>query len=174
MLKNYFRFQHPIKKQAIQCLTSKRQKRPLAILPKKCSHIALNKLLFYTDFLHFKKTGRSLTGLRYAAIDFGPVPNHYSSLYEMMLDEGIIELSGNMTDFGYTERFHLPEGKQCYISVFSDAERETLSKVVAKFNNISTSDIVALSHKEEAWLQFNENKSLIPYTMAYFLKAIPD
>ena len=133
---------------------------------------AMNKLLFYADFLHFKRTGRSITGLRYAAIDFGPVPDHYGALYEMMFDSGIILISGSMTDYGFTERFLLPEGKETNTSVFTEQEMETLQKVFEELNGKSTVEIVDLSHKEDAWVQYQSTKSIIPYFMAFYLKAI--
>lgn len=34
----------------------------------------MNKLLFYMDFLSYRKTGKSLTGLTYRALPYGPVP----------------------------------------------------------------------------------------------------
>lgn len=37
----------------------------------------LNKKMFYADFLSYKKHGRSISGLAYRAIQFGPVPEHY-------------------------------------------------------------------------------------------------
>ena len=40
----------------------------------------LNKLLFYADFLHYKMHGISISGLKYAAIDHGPVPDNYEIL----------------------------------------------------------------------------------------------
>jgi uncharacterized phage-associated protein/DNA-binding transcriptional regulator YiaG len=133
---------------------------------------ALNKLLFYADFLHFKQTGRSITGLRYAAIDFGPVPDHYSSLYEMMTDEGIVAISGIMTEFGYTERFMLGDDRNTDLSVFSEKEISTLEKVYEQLKGKTTAEIVELSHQEEAWLQYNLTQSLIPYQSAYYIKAV--
>jgi len=38
--------------------------------------------MFYSDFLHFKKYGISISGLRYQAIEFGPVPVHYRTIYD--------------------------------------------------------------------------------------------
>jgi hypothetical protein len=42
----------------------------------------LNKLLFYADFKHFCKTGLGITGLTYTAIQHGPVPNNYNTIFE--------------------------------------------------------------------------------------------
>lgn len=37
-------------------------------------HIKLLKLVYYLDLAHFRMTGRTVTGLRYEAWPFGPVP----------------------------------------------------------------------------------------------------
>lgn len=41
---------------------------------RHASHIKLLKLLFYMDLVHFRRTGRTVTGLQYEAWQFGPVP----------------------------------------------------------------------------------------------------
>ncbi|MBL7966988.1 MAG: DUF4065 domain-containing protein [Prolixibacteraceae bacterium] len=132
---------------------------------------AMNKLLFYADFLHFKNTGRSITGLKYVAIDFGPVPNHYGSMYEMLMDENIIGINGSMTDFGFTERF-VPGQIEIDKSVFDDSETSDIDRIVREIGKKSTKEIVEQSHQEEAWLENQESKSTISYFSAYTLKAI--
>lgn len=46
---------------------------------RNCGVTKLFKLLYFLDFEHFKKTGRSVTGLEYSAWKMGPVP---VSLYD--------------------------------------------------------------------------------------------
>lgn len=41
---------------------------------KYCGLVKLFKLLYYTDMLHFREAGRSVTGLDYRALPYGPVP----------------------------------------------------------------------------------------------------
>lgn len=41
---------------------------------KNCGLVKLFKLLYFLDMLHFKETGRPVTGLRYHALPYGPVP----------------------------------------------------------------------------------------------------
>jgi uncharacterized phage-associated protein len=41
---------------------------------RHCGKTKLCKLLYYLDFIHFKETGRSVTGQDYFAWQFGPVP----------------------------------------------------------------------------------------------------
>lgn len=44
---------------------------------KFCGITKLCKLLYYLDFLHFRETGRSVTGLDYYAWQQGPVPKNF-------------------------------------------------------------------------------------------------
>ena len=60
-------------------INSERQKLIHAIIyfasnTRACSKIKMFKLLYFLDFEHFKTTGRSVTGLKYSAWKFGPVP----------------------------------------------------------------------------------------------------
>lgn len=132
---------------------------------------AMNKLLFYTDFLHFKNTGRSITGLKYVAIDFGPVPDHYSALYEMLTEENTVSINGTMTDFGFTERFY-PGRKVANLSVFDESEMKDIREIINYLGSKSTKEIVEQSHAEEAWVENQLDKSLISYLSAFSLKPV--
>jgi len=46
---------------------------------KYCGKTKLMKLLYFLDFIHFRETGKSVTGLNYYAWKMGPVPK---DLYE--------------------------------------------------------------------------------------------
>ena len=49
--------------------------------------------MFYADFNHYRKTGQSISGLQYRALNFGPVPDHYATIYDNTpeLDKRLIE-----------------------------------------------------------------------------------
>jgi len=53
----------------------------------------LNKLLFYADFAFYKLHGRSISGATYCAIDMGPVPDNFSTIYEKLVKEGVLNVS---------------------------------------------------------------------------------
>ena len=173
-LENLFQTSNPNRASGYSLFSKEKTEQAVLFFAKNMApyKTALNKLLFYSDFLHFKQTGRSLTGLCYAAIDFGPVPNHYSSLYEMMTDEGLIKIEGSITDFGYTERIVPGDSKYFNDSIFSSSEIGVLQQILNRFKAQSTREIVDLSHQEEAWIVNHTAKSLIPYPFAYFLRAI--
>lgn len=43
----------------------------------KCGKTKLLKLLYFLDFIHFKQTGKSVTGFQYYAWEMGPVPKQF-------------------------------------------------------------------------------------------------
>jgi uncharacterized phage-associated protein/transcriptional regulator with XRE-family HTH domain len=124
--------------------------------------LKLNKLLFFTDFTHYKNFGTSISGLSYRAIQYGPVPANYDNIYAYLESENIVS----------TQFLKLPNGgaREVFISendydntLFSDEENDTIRAILEKFANISTWEIVDLSHKEKAWKDLEDKKELIGY-----------
>lgn len=133
----------------------------------------INKLLFYSDFLMFKKSCFSISGMRYKAIDMGPVPNNFQSIFEYL--SNINEINITTTEFsnGYTgEKFTVRENRYFKADLFSANELETLERVANVFKSTSTHDIIELSHLEEAWKKNEKGKSEISYEYAFELNQI--
>ncbi|MDG3582480.1 MULTISPECIES: type II TA system antitoxin MqsA family protein [Flavobacteriaceae] len=129
----------------------------------------LNKLLFYADFLHYKQEAVSMSGTRYRAINMGPVPNNYNSIYDFMNTKNAIDIIEREYDWGYSKEFKAK--KDFEENLFSDLELEILNKVKNRFEKMSTTEIVNFSHLEDAWIENYENgKSLIDYKYAFNLK----
>lgn len=122
----------------------------------------LNKKMFYADFLHFKRHGISISGLRYQAIHYGPVPVHYNTIYDHI--PGLL----CKTEFiGNHECTLLKSEIEADCSVFNAKELSTLQEINEKLSPISTSEIIELSHREEAWLLHYPDMDIIPYSDAY-------
>ena len=51
---------------------------------KYCGNTKLAKLLYHLDFLHFKETGKSVTGLQYYAYPYGPYPIQNNNISYVM------------------------------------------------------------------------------------------
>lgn len=133
----------------------------------------MNKLLFYADFLMFKKSCFSISGKRYVAIDRGPVPDKYASIYEYLANENVIEIQYTEFPSGYTgEQFQAREDRKFNAELFTENELETLEKVASVFKDTGTNDIITLSHLEEAWKKSVKNKSVISYEYAFELNQI--
>lgn len=128
----------------------------------------LNKLLFYSDFLNYKVEVVSMSGTRYRAIDKGPVPNNYNSIYDFMKSCDAIEIVEKEYDWGYSKQF-VPIRDFNPGEMFNQDELEVLNRVYQEFKNKSTSEIVEFSHKEDAWIEnFKNGKSLIDYNKYAF------
>jgi uncharacterized phage-associated protein len=134
----------------------------------------INKMLFYADFLNFKKAAVSISGCRYRAIDMGPVPNNFNSLFDYIAENDHIDIDAIPFPNGSIGEQFLPnKTRKLDDSVLSSTERETLNEVVEKFKKVKTNQIIDLSHKEEVWEKnFKNGKSLINYLDAFRLVNI--
>ena len=132
----------------------------------------MNKLLFYADFLMFKKSCFSISGVRYNAIDMGPVPNNFQSIYEYLVNKEVIEINYTQFSKGIGEKFKARINRPFSASLFTLAELEVLKKVSSAFKPLSTIDTIELSHKENGWLKNEKNKNVISYKFAFDLTEI--
>ena len=133
----------------------------------------MNKLLFYADFLMFKQSCFSISGVRYNAIDMGPVPNNFQSIFEYLANNDEIDVFYTQFDQGYTgERFVPRKDRPFNSGWFSESELQVLSKVTAAFKSTSTTEMIELSHLEEAWKKNEKNKQTISYEYAFDLTQI--
>lgn len=67
----------------------------VAWLAKTCPDMfktKLAKLLWLVDFGHFRRQRISITGLAYARLPFGPVPDHFQILLGSLEEMGVVQL----------------------------------------------------------------------------------
>ena len=122
----------------------------------------LNKYLFYSDFLNFKNTGYSITGLSYAASPRAPAPNQYDYLYQLLNEKGYIEKEDvPISDKDIFERYK--PSLEFDKSFFNEDELNSMKNVFDKFQFLRTNEIIDLCHKEKAWIENIANKHLISY-----------
>jgi putative zinc finger/helix-turn-helix YgiT family protein len=134
--------------------------------------LKLNKQLFFTDFTHYKNHGTSISGLSYRAIKYGPVPANYDNIYAYLENEQLISSQFLKLSNGGAREVFVSEG-EFDKNLFTEEEKETINTIVEKFANISTWDIVDLSHEEKAWNELEAGKKLIGYQdYAFELKAV--
>ena len=102
----------------------------------------MNKLLFYTDFLCYKKYGRAMSGLAYKAIQYGPVPVRWDRVYSLVdgVNQDIVEFES-----GYSG-VKLDSLLTSDMNVFSPEELSVLESVYENFKNSSriTQDVPIL------------------------------
>ena len=122
--------------------------------------------MFYADFLHYKMHGQSISGLQYQAIQYGPVPLHYDTVYDNI--DGISKEIVVAHDMESTKL----SCNLCDTDVFSEQELKTLNDVLAIIQPMSTQEIIDKSHKEDAWLHYRDGNQLIPYSEAFSIQLV--
>lgn len=133
----------------------------------------MNKLLFYADFLMFKESCFSISGVRYNAINMGPVPHNFQSVFEYLSNNNEIDIYySEFSNGGYGEQFIAKPNRPFNATIFSITELRVLKKIAEIFKNTSTNDIIELSHLEKAWKENEQTKNVISYEYAFELSQI--
>jgi putative zinc finger/helix-turn-helix YgiT family protein len=131
----------------------------------------MNKLLFYADFLMFKQSCFSISGVRYKAIDRSPVPFNFQSVFEYLANEGAIDIKTTEFQGGYSgEQFFARSSRPFNQERFTDSELQVIRHVASVFKNTATTEIVEKSHAERAWKENITGKGLISYEYAFELR----
>jgi transcriptional regulator with XRE-family HTH domain len=131
----------------------------------------MNKLLFYADFLHYSRTGFSITGLTYIAITHGPVPQNYGSIYDRLFKTGIVALAE--VDFNdFTGEQFINTGNQPDLELFTPSELKAITDVEQQLGNLKTNQIISISHNENAWQQNVDDFGRISYDYGFELKVV--
>jgi len=129
----------------------------------------LNKLLFYADFKHFKEYGASITGLCYAHLPLGPVPDQFEPLFQRLteLDPTLINEEDTSLDCA-AEYFRCNTAPDT--TTLSFTEIQVLIQVRDHFRYYSARQIKDYSHDEEGYKQTSKSE-IISYEFAKSLRV---
>jgi uncharacterized phage-associated protein len=128
--------------------------------PNKLGILKLNKLLYYIDFEHYKKYGRSILSDIYIKMEQGPVPSFSYSLFNMAFhdnkdDETSQELRNSVEvkqhkvkDFDINA-IYPKEGKEFNETLFSESELEIMEDVAKKYSSKTGTAMSKETHKED-------------------------
>ena len=124
----------------------------------------MNKLLFYADFIHYKNHGYGITGITYKALPFGPVPEHWGTLYSSL--PGI-----DMEEYVYPsgQSGIKLEANENTDNILNESELSTIEKVCTLFSNMSAGEISQTSHLEKGCIENQDNRYTISYQDAFAL-----
>lgn len=105
----------------------------------------LQKAMFFTDFLCYARTSRSMTGLAYAHANYGPVMDDGERIVAGLQDAGFVELA----EKGWGE---VVVPTRCPEGVLSEDEIQLVAEVAEFVNTFGTSsEISSFSHELDAW-----------------------
>ncbi len=132
----------------------------------------MNKLLFYADFLNYKRSCFSISGIQYRAIQMGPVPYKYESIYEYVVEKAFVDADYREYKNVVGTKFISAKEHQFNKELFSENELNVLEEVVKTFSDKNSNEISEISHNELAWMDNMEKKEIIDYNVAFQLTQI--
>lgn len=133
--------------------------------PQGVPKTKLAKMLYLADFGKFYHTHKSMSGMQYRRIQFGPVPDQYFRALAEMQDEGLI---------ANNESPHM-DGKVCNVTptrgiatsreaLLSDEEKHLLDEIFDRWNTERTATIVSFTHNQIPYHLCDEGE-IIPYEL---------
>lgn len=114
----------------------------------------LNKLLFYVQFLYYKRFKERLIKDDFIRDFHGPTIQDLDDYLNSFEKLGFIELSS--TNYGTVIYPMIRIGKEGY----TENEKEVLNKVLKKFDKVTSTQISDYSHREKLWFN-TEMKEII-------------
>jgi putative zinc finger/helix-turn-helix YgiT family protein len=128
----------------------------------------MNKLLFYADFVMYERSGFSMSGMRYVALQMGPVPDKYDTIYEHLARKVAFDIIADLfPDGGVGEKFKPNLNHEFNPALFTSDELSVLEEVAKKFKNTSTKEIIDISHKEKGWIMNKAKNGMIDYKFGF-------
>ena len=114
--------------------------------------VKLMKMLWFSDYLHYKKEEKTITGLVYNALPMGAVPEGHEAL--LLLDG--VEYDEVQYDEHIGYRFKAKDGFQ--VNLLTESEIKAIDEVIQRFKNYNAQEISDTMHEEEAYKNTPKNQ----------------
>lgn len=123
----------------------------------------VNKVLYFADFVHVRRTGGPITGAEYQKLPHGPAPRRLRPVREALVTNGDARV---ITEefLGYEVHRLIPL-READVSLFSPIEMETIEQVLGDLDGLNARQVSDLSHEEAGWRLVGEG-DVIPYEAA--------
>jgi transcriptional regulator with XRE-family HTH domain len=136
---------------------------------KEITKTKLAKLLYFADFAWYYHNLKSMSGMQYRKIKYGPVTDAYFRLIDEMADCGEIIITP--TDEGAMKISLSRAGTKTSLSSLNETEVNLIKKIEVKWKNKKTAEIVDFTHKQFPYLYAGENE-IVSYQI--FTQEDPD
>ncbi len=130
----------------------------------RLSRTRLNKLAFYSDFRHFKHSGKSISGSSYQHLPFGPVVASADDFLRQLETENTISIESGAKGGSFVNS---TDGS--WRTLLTPEEQQTCRIVYEKYGRLRANEISDLSHMEMAWKN-TRNGQLISYDYAKLME----
>ena len=133
----------------------------------KTTKTKLAKLLYLADFSWYHDHYKSMSGMSYRKIEYGPVPDMYFTILEEMLEEDKLklELKENTSKEGVAYLISEAESnKNQKLNLLNKTEEKKIKDIAIKWKDKSTKDIVNWTHNQLPYKICDINE-IIPYSL---------
>ncbi len=120
---------------------------------------AINKYLWYMDFLYFKENSVSISGCNYVHLPYGPVPNDYEVILGLMVSKKTIEKEEIEFSNGVTGEKFKAKAKPD-LKYFTKDEIGIMDFVISQFRKFSAAKLSRYSHNEKAYSVTKDNEKI--------------
>jgi hypothetical protein len=131
---------------------------------RRCGATKLNKILFYADFLAYRKLGRPITGQKYQKLERGPAPKRVMPVIEELISGGACAWA-ERSYFGFPLK-KLLALREPDVSVFSAEELDIARTIISELWELNATEVSDLSHRFVGW-QAAEIGEEIPYETVF-------
>ncbi len=124
------------------------------------SKVRFVKFLWFIDKAYYDKNGKALTGLTYAHLPMGPAPNHHEILLELLKQVGVVDITIQVNDDD-SETIKIQLKDSTFDRYLSDEEKKFIKSVISEYIDMSTKDLIELTHKDDKWLSTKDGELII-------------
>lgn len=128
----------------------------------------LNKILFFTDFTAYQRTGQSVTGATYQHLDQGPCPQQLIPVIRA-LGDGVRQMEEQT--YAGTQR-RLQPTRPADVAMFSGTDISILDEILRLLRPMTARQASDLSHDTMAW-RLTKDRQEVPYSTAVLSEEAP-
>ena len=121
----------------------------------------LAKLLYLADFVWYYSHLKSMSGMKYKKMQYGPVPKDYFSLVDEMEYQGLITIEQKNGAFLLSANRSSEKEK---VDLLTKKEKELIHSIANKWQDRSTKDIVSFTHRQLPYTLCDDGE-IIPYEL---------
>jgi Protein of unknown function (DUF4065) len=131
----------------------------------KFGSVKLNKILYFSDFFAYAKSGQAITAFEYQKLPNGPAPRRLLPVRARMISEGILGLQEVRLRSGKTQK-RTVNLRSPDLKIFSGDEIAMVDYVIEALADADAETVSALSHRMVGWLVVSEGET-IPYSTVF-------
>lgn len=129
----------------------------------KFGAVKLNKIMFYSDFMAYQTTGKSITGHTYKKLPNGPAPKAMLPILTKLKESQVIREEQRL-HFNRVQK-RVVALRDPNVSVFTADEISTVDSILESLRDDNAKEVSDLSHEFIGWKAASLNED-IPYQTA--------